>query len=278
MKRLWAWLWRKAGKRVSYGHDFGTGVRAVFLGDFVSGQVIRHGYYERRELETLARSVFANSASKSTALDIGANIGNHAAFLSNHFDRVIAFEPNPMVACLLKANAMALGGGGGAFEVVETGLSDSSATLNFSVNERNLGGSSVVEEATGSTIDVTSLDSLAEPLGIRNVSFVKIDVEGHEARVLGGGRKLFSESRPVIAMEAHYENDPDPPALALLHEFGYRHYYRFTERPTVWGKYLGRPPKPFRRYLPLLLEETQDIALTNHNLLIASRDPIESCN
>ena len=111
--RFWSWLWRKAGKRVSYGHDFGTGVRAVFLGDFVSGQVIRHGYYERRELETLARSVFANSASKSTALDIGANIGNHAAFLSNHFGRVIAFEPNPMVACLLKANAMATGGGGG---------------------------------------------------------------------------------------------------------------------------------------------------------------------
>jgi len=127
-----------------------------------------------------------------------------------------------------------------------------------------------VDKATGSTIDVTTLDSLVEPLGIRNVSFVKIDVEGHEARVLSGGRKLFSESRPVIAMEAFYENDPDPPALALLREFGYHHYYRLSEQPTVWGKYLGRVPKPFRRDLPLFLEETRDIALTNHDLLIAS--------
>ncbi len=136
-----------------------------------------------------------------------------------------------------------------------------------------------MDEATGSEIDVTTLDSLVEPLGIRNVSFVKIDVEGHEARVLRGGRKLFSEHRPVIAMEAFYENDPDPPALALLHEFGYRHYYRFSESLTARGKQMRRAvPKPFRRDRPLFLEETRDIALTNHDLLIASCDPIESCS
>ena len=109
-----AWLWRKAAKGAK-DHDIETGLRAIFLGDFVSSHIIRHGYYERRELEALARSVFTGpggAGSGSTALDIGANIGNHAAFLSNHFSRVIAFEPNPMVACLLKANAMALGGGG----------------------------------------------------------------------------------------------------------------------------------------------------------------------
>ncbi len=101
---------------MSSTHNIEAGVRAIFLGDLVSSHIIRHGYYEKRELEALARALFSRSTSPmSTALDIGANIGNHAAFLSNHFGRVIAFEPNPMVACLLKANAMALekGGGGG---------------------------------------------------------------------------------------------------------------------------------------------------------------------
>ena len=118
-----AWLWRKAAKGAK-DHDIETGLRAIFLGDFVSSHIIRHGYYERRELEALARSVFTGpggAGSGSTALDIGANIGNHAAFLSNHFSRVIAFEPNPMVACLLKANAMALGGGGGSIRSCRDG-------------------------------------------------------------------------------------------------------------------------------------------------------------
>ena len=52
-------------------------MRAVFLGDLVSRHVILDGIYEGRELEVLSREVFPRLGRPATALDIGANIGNH---------------------------------------------------------------------------------------------------------------------------------------------------------------------------------------------------------
>ena len=51
-------------------------------------------------------------------------------------------------------------------------------------------------------VDATSLDSY---FGEGRLDFAKVDVEGAEASVLRGMRRLLSESRPVLAIEFHTE-------------------------------------------------------------------------
>ena len=214
-------------------------MRAVFLGDAISRYIILEGIYEGRELDALSKHVFPRLERPATALDIGANIGNHASYFAAHFDRVVAFEPNPPVAAVLRANVMAQ-----KVEVVETGLSDKLGELHFAVNQTNLGGSRVTADPSGMTIKVDTLDRLVEPLGLENVRFVKIDVERHEEKVLEGATTFLTNQLPVIAMEGHYKSFPElgKRVAALLKTFGYRYIYSLgAPRHSVFDRRVRAP-------------------------------------
>ncbi|MDE0308398.1 MAG: FkbM family methyltransferase [Acidiferrobacterales bacterium] len=159
-------------------------------------------------------------------MDIGANIGNHAVFFAKHFERVVAFEPNPMVAGLLRANSV-----GQPIEVVELGLSDASGKLNFQINSHNIGGSYITDRHGSTTISVDKLDSLVKPLELNDVSFVKIDVEDHECEMIDGASDFLSAVLPIIAMEGHYESqiEKGKRVTAKLRELGYRYFYAISE-------------------------------------------------
>ncbi len=215
-------------------------VDAVFVGDHVSSKIIIDGIYEHRELAFLAKELFPLFPHDSTALDIGANIGNHACFFADHFKRVVAFEPNPMVATLLRLNSS-----GRRIEVVEKGLSDTNGTLNFSLNRKNLGGSMVTDGNTRMEIEVERLDSLVETMNLQDVSFVKIDVEGHEDEVLAGSFELLSKQRPIIAMEGFYKTDVKRVSVyqGLLREMGCGSFYALFKPPKIWDGYCIKHPK-----------------------------------
>ena len=251
-------------------------VRAVVLDDVVSIAAILDRLFEARELDTLSREVFPGLARPACALDVGANIGTHACAFAAHFDRVVAFEPIPRVAAILRINAM-----GRPIEVVEKGLSSARDSLHFEINERSLDCSRVTDRPTGVTIEVETLDRLAEPLALENVRFIKIDVEGHEADVLAGGRALLREQRPVIALEGFYRAYPEKAARvrALLNEFGYGHFYRFVpSRCAAFDRKYGARrrllPKPLRPTFPLTLDPIDHIADEDYNLVIAAAVPL----
>ncbi len=235
--------------------EYRPAVRAVLLGDEVSTAVILDGTYEVRLLEILERDVFPKISRVETALDIGANIGIHTTCFSKHFDRVIAFEPNPQVAAVLRANAM-----GHPIEVIEKGLSNAPGKLNFRVNFQNLGNSQIVEESTGVSIEVETLDRLVESLGVKNVGFIKIDVEGHEAQVLAGAQEMLKQQRPIILMEVHYFSDSDPAVRisAQLEQAGYSHFYALLPVKRQ-REFLG---VPLRRFLPRPLRPVQNFRLS----------------
>lgn len=141
-------------------------------------------------------------------LEIGANIGTTTVPLVTVLNaaRVHACEPVTRNLELLERNVLS-NGLRDRVTIHRTAVSDRPGTLNFSLADRYWGSSRVAPEgepATATTIDALLATGLSPAL-------VWIDVEGHEAAVLAGARKLGSI--PIVI-----EHDPRQHAdLSALH-------------------------------------------------------------
>jgi FkbM family methyltransferase len=209
--------------------DFGrTRPKASIIGDWISDRIRAEGIYERDILEFLrARILDPAVAARAVALDVGANIGNHSLFLSDIFERVIAFEPNPLARSLLEINLDM--NGVTTVDVRPVGLSDhrGSATLVF--DPINLGAASSSEPreesraARRSVIDVVVGDEAIDRSA--RVAFIKVDVEGAEEAVLRGLEQTLRAHKPVVMMEQWPDvidaANGTSPSTSFLIELGY---------------------------------------------------------
>ncbi|MGF7152118.1 hypothetical protein FHS96_005787 [Sphingomonas zeicaulis] len=59
----------------------------------------------------------------------------------------------------------------------------------------------VGDEYIERTIQTITLDSFDQNVGDKHVSFMKIDVEGHEHAVIAGGRQFLAKHRPILTVE-----------------------------------------------------------------------------
>src|SRR5205814_1412934 len=144
-----------------------------------------------RELVALERLI----EGRGVAIDVGANEGVYTYKLSQLFKRVEAFEPQPQCIALLtsykKANV----------RVHPCALSDGAGEVDLRIPIRNgvpnLGYATVRPIASDHQtlkIVVRRLDDFH----FEGVSFIKIDVEGHESKVLAGAEETISRERPVL--------------------------------------------------------------------------------
>jgi hypothetical protein len=93
------------------------------------------------------------------------------------------------------------------------GLSQESGSFSFYETVNNLGyvtTSSSMEQGHAEqvgddyierTIRTITLDQFADTLGSADVTFMKIDVEGHEHAVIKGGRRFLAKHRPILTVE-----------------------------------------------------------------------------
>jgi hypothetical protein len=74
-------------------------------------------------------------------------------------------------------------------------------------------------ERTAYDVPVVTLDSLKLP----NVSFIKIDVEGHEMSVIEGAKELLATQRPTLIVEIWDLEEPEVRAgkVNRISSFGY---------------------------------------------------------
>jgi FkbM family methyltransferase len=159
-----------------------------------------------------------------TALDVGANQGFFAYALAQVAARVVAFEPNPDYARFARWMLR------GRAEVHELALSDKPGRAAFHVPTSDAG---LVLHLAGSLkrthdqfrsiasfeVEVTTLDALE----LRDVGFIKADVEGSEREVLDGAAATIARDRPAILLELLSGTHPDPAAetAAICEKFGY---------------------------------------------------------
>lgn len=158
-------------------------------------------------------------------IDVGANRGRYTVLMSLFSRHVHAFEPNP--DCLAQLQRLGVPNA----SIYPCALSSSAGVSEYFVPVREGQRFSIwgtLERsaiATHSEVDTLRVSmATLDALGDRPISFVKIDVEGHEMEVLQGGRKLISAQQPIFMVEAEERHCPN--AIQTVHAFFQDHNYQ----------------------------------------------------
>ena len=145
-------------------------------------------------------------------VDVGANIGTMTlyALLSGTFDRAVAVEPDPGNLDILRRN-LEVNGLTEKVTVIAAAASSAPGQMTLHRDAKNLGAHSlepgfIMTPGETRNVRVDTLDNLIAEAGLAedNVSFVKIDVEGHEHEVLQGMAALLMAG-PVVMLEATFD-------------------------------------------------------------------------
>lgn len=165
-------------------------------------------------------------------VDCGANRGVYTYWLARHAGRVEAFEPNPALAIRLRAAGLS------NVTVHGAALSDHAGVATLLVPYKHGGGLN----DPGGTLETrdsnaamarfeTPLCSL-DAQGFVDLDFIKIDVEGHEEKVLAGAWQTIATQHPALLIELEERHNPgclQRVALALA-ALGYRAYFLDEDR------------------------------------------------
>lgn len=152
-------------------------------------------FYDALEFGWLRGKLTKSSHEQPVFVDIGGNVGLYSlvAAASNPDTRVVTVEPNTELTERLKFNASS---NQLVAEVCETALSDYHGTGELTrsahqsgENQLSTPGAHIQPSikpsvASENTVEVTTLPELVKSLRLDHIDILKIDIEGHEHRVL----------------------------------------------------------------------------------------------
>lgn len=246
----------------------------IFANDYIGVQINQFGYFEGDELDVLFEylSPLLETFATGTALDIGANIGNHSMFFSSRFKGVHAFEPNPRTHCLLKFNTDSLAN----VTCHQLGLGDVAGSFDLRQDLANPGLASLKYNSDSQAqlieIQLETLDRLNLPEK-EDLCFIKMDVEGFEENVIKGGEQTLANLQPIIVLEQHrgeFTREGTTPAIQRLKNLGYT--FCWEKKPSVSSFWLGRRLQDVRECVngkQIEFISGNDVPPANHTMLIA---------
>lgn len=134
------------------------------------------------------------------AIDAGANVGSYSRVLLQYFNNVIAFEPVRETFLCLERN-MHEAQQFHRVELYNSAVSDRWEYVKIKKGWARL--SMTASVAPGGDISAIPIDELQ----LKNVGFLKLDVEGYELKALVGAHNTIIESKPIIFMEVKPEEE-----------------------------------------------------------------------
>jgi FkbM family methyltransferase len=225
--------------------DQGLRQSAVALRDIARGEVgvrferdgvlhiAREGYLPLTVGRIIASADLQKLADVVTAddrvvLDAGAHSGLFSTLVKRrHPDvRVVAVEANPNLHPVIRANLAPYRN----WDLVGKALSDGPGDATFYVNPHATQTSALSAESAEVfgggeaprpiTVAMTSIDSLADELGIGAFDVVKLDIQGAEAAAIKGAERILPRVRKLIIEVTFLEERPEEMLLALREQFG----------------------------------------------------------
>jgi FkbM family methyltransferase len=185
--------------------------------------------------------------------DVGANIGNYSKTLSAFFPKsqIFAFEPNPNTFKTLQKNSK-----GNNIKIFQFGFGsqnmhekmytykDDPQSEHASIFKeyKNVINEVLAKKETLSfDIEIRTIDSFCEEMGIEHIDFIKIDTEGYEYEVIKGSGKLLKENKiGIIQFEFNVANILSRTFLKDFYDLlstQYNFYRVDTERLISLGSY-----------------------------------------
>lgn len=181
--------------------------------------------------------------------DIGAHYGLFSLAAAYFRGQAVAVDPSAMAIRMI-TRQIALNHADHKIRTLHAAVSDSSGTMQmlssgvFSEGYFKLAKGRAASELT--KIRAVTIDEMTSEFG--SPTHVKIDVEGHEAAALRGGRDTFARHSPTLFLELHNQmvaadgGDPNA-ALNELRSLGYAPF-SFAgdemDRPKIFSKPITR--------------------------------------
>lgn len=186
---------------------------------------------------TLTETLWRLTEPGDIVVDIGANIGYTTSIMakrSGQKGRVFAFEPHPVIYKQLVENTMNWADNNkiGKTETYNIALSDKTEegllleTPDFSSNQ---GGSALISSENliktqknnigrAYTVKLVKLDEVLT--NVDKIGLIKVDVEGHELKVLQGAHRLINENKVRDIVFEEHKKCPNE-TTQLLESYGY---------------------------------------------------------
>lgn len=163
----------------------------------ISDDIVKYNNFWEFELFNKWKEHFPHDG---LMIDIGANIGSHSVQFKHNFPNlsIWAFEIHERNYTLLKANVKAYND----VHAFNVGIGSRASVVSF--NDGHEGNSGVVRmDAYGfnkniiiALDDLLDCDELKQP-----ITFIKLDIEGHELSALEGMKKTLLKYKPLVWVE-----------------------------------------------------------------------------
>ena len=210
-------------------------------GLFVS-RGINRGYDQIRDIKFLI-----NEESHPIVFDVGANDGEVIRLFVRAFPgaRAYCFEPNPFIIKKLERNTKPFNKRVSVFNFA-LGDYEGSSVLNRYESDKV---SSLLNDRKGTIqnsteVRVSSIDRFCSARDIKSISYLKIDTEGFDFRVLQGAKNLLCDNR-VKFIEVEVTFDP----TSATHVSFFKIHDFLKEKFSVFGFYEQVPEYNDRRHL-----------------------------
>ena len=165
----------------------------------------------------------------SISIDVGAANGMYLAHLYKISKKCYAFEPRDRALQNLKK---VFSGITSSIQFEQVALSDFSGSTKLRILKSNdrlstIETENIIEKFGAIELVEVPVKKLDDYLFEDKVSFIKIDVEGHEASVLKGAFNTIQRDHPflLIEIEERHKKDSIAHIKTLLQKFGYKGFY-----------------------------------------------------
>ena len=195
----------------------------------------RHGEYEITLVPYLC-------APGKISVDAGANVGTWTWVMAQHSKQVHAFEPNPKNIAKLRRNVgrlknVTIHGVALSDTVGEATLRIPKGSKGYSNQRASLSAVAVSDDQAFATLQVQQ--KRLDDCGLKDVGFMKIDVEGFELTMLEGARETIARERPTLLIEIEeiHTKNPIVESVQQVMELGYRCLYLHRGTLTSFAQF-----------------------------------------